>query len=69
MTHLYQQPFYVISYATSALAALELLEMAQENRDQALDAYMEISASGTGTAYCQGTGKYRPSEYFSGRGR
>ena len=53
MTHLYQQPFYVISYATSALAALELLEMAQENRDQALDAYMEISASGTGTAYCQ----------------
>ena len=53
VNHLFQQPFYVISYATSALAALELLELSAENRQAALDRYMDISASGTGTPYCE----------------
>lgn len=52
LNHLYQQPFYVISYATSALAALELLELSEADRDQALEVYMDISASGTETPYC-----------------
>lgn len=52
LTHLYQQPLYVISYATSALAALEILELSAEDADQALEVYMEISASGTSRPYC-----------------
>lgn len=52
LNHLYQQPFYVISYATSALAALEILELSEADRDQALEVYMDISASGTETPYC-----------------
>ncbi len=52
-THLFSQPSYMISYATSALAALELFCLADTDRDLAVDAYMKISASATAKPYRQ----------------
>ncbi len=52
-THLFSQPSYMISYATSALAALELFCLAETDRDLAVDAYMQISAMATALPYRQ----------------
>ena len=53
VTHLFQQPFYMISYATSALAALEIFQVSAEDRGAAADIYMQISALGTAEPYCE----------------
>ena len=52
MTHLFMQPFYMISYGTSALAALELFRLSADDRDKAVDCYMQISAYATAEPYC-----------------
>ena len=43
-THSYEAPFYYISYCVSALSALDILCMSEENRADAIDKYMELSA-------------------------
>ena len=52
-TQLFSQPSYMISYATSALAALELFCLADSDRDLAIDTYMKISAQATSQPFCQ----------------
>lgn len=52
-SHLFQQPFYYISYATSALSALDLWLTAQTDRDKAVDTYLELSALSMTKPYCQ----------------
>lgn len=42
--HLFQSPFYYISYGTSALLALETYEQADENFDAAVEKYLQLSA-------------------------
>ena len=39
--------FYYISYAASALPALDIWQMALTDRDAAVDAYLRVSAAGT----------------------
>ena len=43
--HNFQSPMYYVSYATSALAALEIWSELQVNPENAVEMYMEISAS------------------------
>jgi len=42
--HTFQQPMYYISYATSALSALELWRMSREDWAGAVETYMDLSA-------------------------
>ncbi|MCR4788087.1 MAG: DUF6044 family protein [Lachnospiraceae bacterium] len=42
--HIFVQPCYYISYATSALAALDIYSISLENYDHACEKYMQISA-------------------------
>nr|WP_027870151.1 M3 family metallopeptidase [[Eubacterium] cellulosolvens] len=42
--HLYSQPFYYISYATSVIPALDIWYQSLDHRPEAVDAYMKISA-------------------------
>lgn len=41
--HHFESPFYYISYATSAISALEIWETAQQDRDHALEIYDQIT--------------------------
>ncbi len=41
--HHFEQPLYYISYATSAVSALEIWEIAQTDRESALETYEQIS--------------------------
>lgn len=45
--HLFEQPCYYISYAASALPALDLWLRSLEDHDAAVDAYMKVSAART----------------------
>lgn len=45
--HLFEQPFYYVSYAASALPALDIWLTSLEDRNAAVDAYMKVSAAGT----------------------
>ncbi len=47
ISHNFKSPMYYISYATSALAALEIYAQSHDNREGAVDSYMKISALGT----------------------
>lgn len=42
--HTFQDPFYYVSYATSAVGALEIFTLSLDDREKAVDAYMKISA-------------------------
>ena len=42
--HIFVQPLYYISYATSALAALDIYTLSLENYEQACEKYMQITA-------------------------
>ncbi len=42
VTHLFDAPFYTISYATSALVALQLWAISQDDWDLALEKYMQF---------------------------
>ncbi len=42
--HIFVQPCYYISYATSALAALDIYTLSLENYEQACEKYMQITA-------------------------
>ena len=47
ISHLFEQPCYYISYAASALPALDLWLQSLEDREAAVDAYMRVSAART----------------------
>ena len=53
ISHIYEQPGYYIAYGTSALAALEIFRISQEDYDKACDIYMQLSASSARIPYCQ----------------
>lgn len=42
--HTYESPFYYISYATSAVNALDILSISQEDYREATDTYMRLTA-------------------------
>lgn len=42
--HTYESPFYYISYATSAVNALDILSISQEDYREAVDTYMRLTA-------------------------
>lgn len=42
--HTYESPFYYISYATSAVNALDILSLSQEDYREAADTYMRLTA-------------------------
>ena len=47
--HFFEMPLYYISYATSAVAALEIYADAEEDRDAAVEKYLAVSAAGNMT--------------------
>lgn len=47
ITHLFEQPCYYISYAASALPALDIWLRSSDDRDAAVDTYMKVSAART----------------------
>lgn len=44
--HNFENPMYYISYAVSAIAALEIWDISIDSRDEAIDKYMRLSAFG-----------------------
>lgn len=53
VSHTFQSPLYYISYATSALSALDIFSEAQHDRQKAIDSYMTLTTYGLGTPYCE----------------
>ncbi len=53
VSHTFNSPMYYISYATSALSALDIWSIAQTDRDMAVDIYMQTTACAPGTTYRQ----------------
>lgn len=51
VTHNFQSPMYYISYATSALSALDLWLLSLEDRERAVDIYLELAAMGMSMPY------------------
>ena len=51
VSHTYESPMYYISYATSALSALDIWAASLDDRDAAIDSYMKISAVAPDMAY------------------
>ncbi|MDO4302394.1 MAG: DUF6044 family protein [Bacillota bacterium] len=50
--HIFNSPCYYIGYSTSALSALDILTMAQEDRHEAVEKYMELTTLPTYMPYC-----------------
>ncbi|MBE6910699.1 MAG: hypothetical protein E7474_14175 [Ruminococcaceae bacterium] len=48
ITHLFEQPFYYISYAASALPSLDIWLQSLDDRAAAVDTYLNVSAVRTG---------------------
>ncbi len=51
--HTFSSPMYYVSYGTSALAALDIWTISQEDRQAGIDKYMELTTYGLTTAYCE----------------
>lgn len=51
--HLYASPCYYVSYLTAAFSSLDLFTMAQENRHDAVEAYMALTAMPGYIPYCE----------------
>lgn len=51
ISHNFQSPMYYISYATSALSALDLWLISLEDRDKAVDIYLDLAAMGMSRPY------------------
>ncbi len=52
ISHVFESPCYYISYMTSAFSSLDLLSMAQENRHEAVETYMELTTLPSYMPYC-----------------
>ncbi len=50
--HIFNSPCYYIGYSTSALSALDILTLAQEDRHEAIEKYMELTTLPTYAPYC-----------------
>lgn len=48
ISHLFEQPFYYVSYAASALPALDIWLKSQEDYGTAVDIYLNVSAASAG---------------------
>lgn len=55
--HSFQQPMYYVSYGTSALSAIDLYLLSREDRDRAVELYMELSALGVRYPYKEAVGR------------
>ncbi len=53
VSHTFESPMYYISYATSALAALDIFMMAQKDREDAVEQYMNLTTYGLQTEFCE----------------
>lgn len=53
VSHTFQSPMYYISYATSALSALDIFSQSQHDRQKAIDSYMKLTTYGLDTPYCE----------------
>ena len=51
ISHTFQSPMYYISYATSALSALDLWLLSLEDREKAVDIYLDLAAAGMSRPY------------------
>lgn len=51
ISHLFQSPLYYISYATSALSALDLWLLSLEDWDRAVETYMDLTVLGMSRPY------------------
>ena len=51
--HTFSSPMYYVSYGTSALAALDIWTISQEDRQAGIDKYMELTTYGLTTTYCE----------------
>lgn len=51
ISHLFQSPMYYISYATSALSALDLWLLSLEDWDQSVETYMDLTVLGLSAPY------------------
>ncbi|MBR0127679.1 MAG: hypothetical protein IJL99_05400 [Firmicutes bacterium] len=54
VTHTFESPMYYISYATSALSALDILAESSDDRDAAVEKYMNVSAVKSDVPYLEG---------------
>lgn len=52
ISHIFTSPCYYISYLTSAFSSLDILTMAEESRDEAIDTYMTLTAIPGYVPYC-----------------
>ena len=55
--HLFMQPCYYLGYGTSAFTSLDLFALAGEDREAAVDKYLELTAVSTETPYCEAVQK------------
>lgn len=52
ISHIFSSPCYYIGYSTSALSALDILTLAEEDRHEAVEKYMELTTLPTYAPYC-----------------
>lgn len=50
--HIFESPCYYISYLTSAFSSLDILTMAETDRDEAIDTYLSLTALPGYVPYC-----------------
>ena len=55
--HLFMQPCYYLGYGTSAFTSLDLFALAGEDREAAVDKYLELTAVSAETPYCEAVQK------------
>lgn len=65
ITHLFEQPGYYISYATSGLSALEIYNLSHKDRNKAKEIYMQITAFPSSYQYCEAVEYVGLSDIFS----
>ena len=53
MNHTFEVPMYYISYATSALAALDIYVRSLEDRDAAIELYLRVTETTSDVRYCE----------------
>lgn len=52
ISHLFETPCYYVSYLTSALSSLDLFTIAETDRHEAVETYMELTALPSYMPYC-----------------
>lgn len=51
--HIFNSPCYYIGYSTSAFSALDILTLSREDREEAVEKYMELTTLPTYAPYCE----------------